>query len=218
MEVDELIDRLYALPPEQFTQARDEAARELRRGGHRDEADRVKALRRPSVEAAAVNRLVREHRDDVDAFLRAAGALREAQLAGKGDVGSATRREREALERLIAAGGDAVRRSLEAAAVDDAAAQALLEGRLERGIEPAGFGTLAAHAAGRRPAEARSAARKRAGDQAAREQVRAAKAAAEAAAADARAARRALQAAEQRLERAHKALDAAERAARRQSR
>src|SRR5205085_3763976 len=127
-----IIDRLYGLPLEEFTRARNEAAAELRQAGSRADAERVKALRKPTAAAAAVNRLVREHRAEVEAFLDAAAGLRDAQFGGQGDLASATRRERDALGRLIRIAGDAVRQTLQAAAVDDEAARALLEGRLER--------------------------------------------------------------------------------------
>jgi hypothetical protein len=39
-----------------------------------------------------------------------------------------------------------IRQTLEAAAVDDGAAEAVRQGRLAKELEPAGFGTLAAHA------------------------------------------------------------------------
>jgi hypothetical protein len=142
---DTVIDRLYGLPPEEFVRARDLAARELRAGGERAEAVRVKELRRPTASAAAVNRLVRQHRPDVERFLAAAVALQKAQLAGR-DVEKATQRERQALDKLVRVGGDQVRQSLQAAAVDSDAAQQLLEARLERELEPRGFGTLLAHA------------------------------------------------------------------------
>jgi hypothetical protein len=136
-----LIDGLYGLSPSEFTSARDQAVRELRAEGRRTEAAQVKELRKPTVAAGAVNRLVREHRADVNRFLAAADGLRKAQLGG-GDVAKATRLEREALDRLVRAGGDQVRQSLQAAAVDAEAAERLLEGKLEHELEPRGFGTL----------------------------------------------------------------------------
>ena len=138
---DKVIDRLYGLPPAEFIRGRDLAVRELRADGQRAEAARVKELRKPTESAAAVNRLVRERRADVNRFLAAADALRKAQLAGR-DIESATQREREALDTLVRAGGDRVRQSLQAAAVDAGAARQLLEARLERELEPRGFGTL----------------------------------------------------------------------------
>jgi hypothetical protein len=94
MSVDEVADRLYALPPEEFTSARNEAERELRQAGEREQADQVKALRKPSAAAGAVNRLVRNHGTQVEAFLDAAARLRDAQFAGKGDLGAAAQAER----------------------------------------------------------------------------------------------------------------------------
>jgi hypothetical protein len=139
---DEIIDRLYGLPAAKFTSARDEAVRALRKEGRRAEAAQVKERRKPNGAAAAVNRLVRDRRGDVERFLAAADALRQVQVRGQGDLTSATRQEREALGRLVRAGGDQVRQSLQAAAVDEEAARQLLAGRLERELEPRGFGTL----------------------------------------------------------------------------
>jgi len=141
MTVDQVIDRLYGLPPAEFTAARNAAAAEL----SGEDRERVKALRKPTAAAAAVNRLVREHRDDVDAFLRASAALRDAQVAGKGGLDDVTKQQRDALARLVREGGEPVRQSLLAAAVDEDAANELLAGRLERELEPRGFGTLLSH-------------------------------------------------------------------------
>jgi hypothetical protein len=160
VSVDEIADRLYAIPPEEFTRARNEAERELRKAGEREQADRVKALRKPTAAAAAVNRLVRSHRSEVEAFLAAAARLRDAQFAGKGGLGEAARAEQATLKKLVELGGESVRQTLQAAAVDDDIAQELLAARLEREPEPAGFGTLLAHA---EPAKARSTAKAKSG-------------------------------------------------------
>ncbi len=145
MAIEDIIDRLYGLPLAEFTVARNEAVGELRRAGQREAADRVKALAKPTVAAAAVNRLVREHRAEVGQFLRAAEVLRDAQFAGKGDLAAATMREGEELERLVHTGGEAVRQTLLAAAADEDAARQLVEARLERELALRGFGTLLAH-------------------------------------------------------------------------
>jgi len=146
VSLDEVTDRLYALPPEEFTPARKQAERELRQAGEREQADQVKALRKPNAAASAVNRLVHNHRIQVEAFLDTAARLRDAQFAGKGDLGAAARAERVALEELVDLGGESVRASLQAAAVDDDIARELRAARLVREPEPAGFGTLLAHA------------------------------------------------------------------------
>jgi len=141
-------DDLYGLPLEEFTAARNALAKER---------PEVKALRKPSIAAWAVNQLARRHRNELEAFLAAAARLRDAQL-GEGDVAEATRAEREALRRLLqiageysgAAQAERVRQTLQAAAVDDEAAEQVRAGRLERELEPAGFGSLLAGATARR--------------------------------------------------------------------
>jgi hypothetical protein len=212
--VDKVIDALYGLPLEQFTRARDEAARELRQAGEREDAEQVKALRKPAVSAAAVNRLVREHRREVEAFLKAAASLRDAQFAGQGDLAAARERERQALNRLIQVGGTDVRQSLLAAAVDDEAARELLQGRLVRELEPRGFGTLASHAkpsaakptTGRRP----SPKPKKPDDRAARAKLREAQAALTAAEAQEQQARRHWTHVQKELERARAVAEKAQ--------
>jgi len=145
MDAEEIIDSLYSLPLSKFTSARNEAERELRNAGEMEQAARVKSLRKPTAAASAANSLVRSHRAEVNAFLEAAAKLRDAQFAGKGDPAAASRTEREALEALVSLGGEAVRPTLQAAAVDDNTARELLEARLVREPEPAGFGTLLTH-------------------------------------------------------------------------
>jgi hypothetical protein len=163
--VDEAAALLYGLPLDEFTTARNAAAKELRDRGLRDEAEAVKAFTKPSVAAWAVNQLTRKRHADLDGFLDAAVAAREAQLGGKPEAREAVKHQRDALEKLVRAaraelGGKAseavagkIRQTLEAAAVDDQAAEDVRKGRLQKELEPAGFGTLAAHAPS--PAKAR---------------------------------------------------------------
>jgi hypothetical protein len=168
--VDEAAERLYGLALADFTRERDAAAAALRKEGRREEADEVKRLPKPTTAAWAANQLVRRHSDTLAAFLDAASALRDAQFRGKGDLDRATRAERDALSRLVAAAKselsgaasravvDRVRETLQAAAVDDAAAQELTSGRLARELEPAGFGSLLAHVPDKLPQRERKAA------------------------------------------------------------
>jgi hypothetical protein len=225
--VEEVTDRLYRLPLAEFTTARNDAARELRKAGQREAAERVKALRKPTAVAGAVNRLVREHRAEVEEFLRAAAALRDAQFSGAGDLVGTTRQEHEALDRLIGLGGEAVRQTLLAAAVDDDAAEQVLEARLERELEPRGFGTLLVHTTGlarvapvARPAPAKSARTKptpappdskKPDDSAARAKLQEAEAGLGAAEAEEHQARRHWEQTRRELERARTAVDEARR-------
>jgi hypothetical protein len=209
MATDEIADRLYGLPIEEFTSARNDAATELRNAGRRDEADEVKALRKPTAAAAAVNRLVREHRDPVEEYLAAAAALRDAQFAGKGDVAAATKHEREALDRLVDLASGEVRQTLQAAAVDDAAAEELRRGRLVRELEPRGFGTLLSHA---KPAPAKpKPAKPKPDDRGARAKLQQAKDALTAARSEERQARRQWEEAQGIVARAEAAVEKAQR-------
>lgn len=87
-------DDLYALPPEEFVAARDALARSL----PKDEAAAVRALRRPTVVAAAINAAVRRSPalvatleaasvdEELAEALRAGRLVREAQAGGFGPV------------------------------------------------------------------------------------------------------------------------------------
>jgi hypothetical protein len=215
MDAEEIIDRLYSLPLSEFTSARNEAERELRKAGETEQAARVKALRKPSAAAAAANSLVRAHRPEVDAFLGAAAKLRDAQFAGKGDLAAASRAEREALEALVSLGGEAVRSTLQAAAVDDNTARELREARLVREPEPAGFGTLLTHAEPQATAPGKAKQREtqapRPDDKAARKRLKEAELALSAAVADEQHAQRRWTQAQRDLETAQATLEKARR-------
>src|SRR4051812_417513 len=75
---DERTARLYGLPLAEFTPERNALAAELSREGARERAAAVKALRKPSAAAWAVNQLVRAEPDLVEALLGAGGELRQA--------------------------------------------------------------------------------------------------------------------------------------------
>jgi hypothetical protein len=156
------VERLFGLAPAAFVAARDEAARRLKREGDAEAAARVKALRRPSLSAWAVNQLARERRADLARLLEAGERLRaahEAAVSGAGatELRVATRTERQAVaglleaavEVLTAAGHpatdatrDRIAATLHAAAADPAAAEQVGRGRLTHDLDPSGFGAL----------------------------------------------------------------------------
>jgi hypothetical protein len=150
-DLDEVADALYALPPADFTAARN--ARAADTGGER--GARIARLRKPSVAAWAVNLLVRdgqladavalsralrEAQDDLDAVeLARLGRQRRALVAGLA---------RRAVELADAAGASLsaaavtdVETTVNAAIVDAGVGVAVLTGRLVRtipqGAEPA---------------------------------------------------------------------------------
>lgn len=155
---DDLADRLYGLELDEFTPARDAAAKELRKEKRRDEAAVVAKLRKPSAAAWLVNRLARERPEDVDALLEAGEALRDAQeraVAGEGaggDLREAADAERRAVDELVRAarelepGGrkpsqaalEQVRATLHAAAADPTVREGVRAGRLVREVAAGG--------------------------------------------------------------------------------
>ena len=80
-------DELFGLAPEEFVAARDGLARRLKREGDAETAARVKALRRPTLSAWAVNQLARARGRELEPLLDAGERLRSAHqdaLAGGG--------------------------------------------------------------------------------------------------------------------------------------
>ena len=166
---------LYGLPLEEFTPARDALAKELKAAGRKDEAGEVKALRKPSVAAWALNRTARDHPDAVAALRSAGAGVREAQEAAlSGDAGrlrEASRALSDEIDRVagLAAGAlesagrpastaqqEKLAATLRTAAVDDAAGEALARGVLVDELGATGFSLLGSLsgdlAAGARPA------------------------------------------------------------------
>ncbi len=176
------LDRLYGLPPGEFTPARNDLARELKRSGDAAGADRVQELKKPSRAAGAINRAARGNRRDVKRLLDAAAKLGEAQeqlLQGGGRRGiqQAVERERAAVDKLMAAveaelerergASEAMlgraRGTLHAVATDPDLRTELEAGRVSEDRTAVGLGPLTAGGAsgGGRPAGARSSAKKR---------------------------------------------------------
>jgi DNA repair exonuclease SbcCD ATPase subunit len=162
--VEEEIDRLYGKPLHEFTAARDALARDLRRAGDRAAADEVKALRKPTVSAWAINQLARNERMKVRSVLVGGEKLRSAhaELLGGGrpaKVTEASDAERKAIGHLVSSAAkilsqaghstnestlERVASTLRAAAVDDEGRLLLEKGRLTRDLDPSGFGPLGA--------------------------------------------------------------------------
>ena len=157
MPADERIDALFAGPAEDFVAARDALVKELKAAGDKDAAAEVKALRRPTVAAWAVNQVARTSKKDVAELLRVGDRLRdvhEALLEGKGDAGvrEVTAERRRLVSQLtkqavavLGAGGhaqaEAITHTFDAAVADPEAGLAVRSGRLSKELEaPSGFG------------------------------------------------------------------------------
>jgi hypothetical protein len=151
-DVDAAVDALYALDLDEFTAARDRLVRELRGAGDRDAAATVKALRKPSRVAWAVNQAVRREPDALDAVLEAGQHLRDVQqealASARADgLHDAVRARQQAVRALtdVAVGllgatgesaRDEIEQTLNAASIDPASANAVREARLTRELEP----------------------------------------------------------------------------------
>ena len=110
----EVADRLYAEPLSDFTAARDAEARGAASGDTADKelAGRVKALRKPSIAAWAVNLLVRRESDQIDQVLALGESLRDAaaSMAGE-DLRALTRQRRQLTHALATTARDLARES-----------------------------------------------------------------------------------------------------------
>lgn len=156
MDLDPVVDELYGLSPSEFTATRDERAAAARQEGDRALTGDIKALRRPSTAAWAVNMLARHRSDQVAALVDLGQKLREAQETLSGDQIRALGRQRHQVvaglarecRRLTGDLGDPisdsverqVQETLEAALADPAAGRAVSSGRLVRPLSHAGLG------------------------------------------------------------------------------
>ena len=80
-----IADGLYALVPEEFTEARDGQVDKARREGQPDAARLIKTWRRPRTSAWLVNMLARERADQLSQLYDLDAALRGAQQRGAGE-------------------------------------------------------------------------------------------------------------------------------------
>ena len=118
-ELLEIADRLYAEPQTEFTAARDAAAKQQT---DKELAARVKALKKPSVAAWAVNVLVRRESDQIDQVLALGDSLRAAAESMSGeDLRALTRQRRQLTNALAGTARDLAREQdvrLTAAVID----------------------------------------------------------------------------------------------------
>jgi hypothetical protein len=164
-ESDQRLDELYREHPEGFVAGRDRLAKELRADGDRDEADRIKKLRRPSNAAWLINRAALTSAAQLEQFDEASRELEVAQqraLEGQDEGGAGWRaaaaREREATGAVVDAAEGAARdaghppsqrvlelvgETLRAASGDPDLRERVLRGRVEREQSAATLGTPA---------------------------------------------------------------------------
>jgi hypothetical protein len=144
VDLDEVAERLYGLPPEEFTAARDAAAREA---ADADLKKAIKALRRPTAAAHAVNVLVRHRADDVDALVALGDDMRAAMGGDPQEMRRTSEERRERIAALVdpdlpTAVQQDVTATLEAATADPDLGTAVRSGRLVKPLRYAGFGAM----------------------------------------------------------------------------
>lgn len=156
--LDTAVRELYRLDPAEFTARRDALAARFRKEGDAEVSKEVKALKRPSLPAWAVNALALERPDELTRLLDLGDRLREAQARLSGDELRRLTRDRQQVIAALAAetrelaagkGHDLteaalrqVEETLTAALTDQAAATAVTSGRLVRPLEHAGIGPV----------------------------------------------------------------------------
>jgi hypothetical protein len=154
-ELTAIADALYAGPADDFTDARNRAAKDI---GDKELAARIKKLKKPSVAAWAVNLLVRRESEQIDSVLGLAGQLRAAAEALDGEELRALTRQRRQLTTALASSArslardagvrltgpvvDQVEGMLTAAMLDPVAAQAVRTGRVVTAFTSTGVSEL----------------------------------------------------------------------------
>lgn len=162
-DLDAELQQLYRGPLEEFTAARNDLAKQLRKLGSGEDAERVRALAKPTPSAWAVNVLFDRDKEKMDALLAAGKRARAAQqeaVSGRGAEAlreglGAVRRLIDELRRLgvgiLAESGRTASRAimerigtdLQALALSPAAAEEASRRWLDRDLDPPGFEVLA---------------------------------------------------------------------------
>ncbi len=154
-EFESTVEQLYAGPPDQFIAQRDAAVKRARAAGDRDDADQLKALRRPTVAAALLNQLHRRDGAGLDELLKLGEQLRAAQSKLDATSMKSLSAQRNSLvsrlvdeiseasdEPLSATVREQLSDTLVAAVADADAGRAVGSGRLVSGLRYSGFGDV----------------------------------------------------------------------------
>ena len=163
MDLDEVADELYAVPPDEFVAVRGQRQDDARAAGNRTLAREIGALPKPTAAAWVCNLLVREQRAEIEGLVELGDLLRQAQESLAGDQLRALDRQRSQLLTALTRQATALARehgvrvgstvetqvadTLRAALADPEAGEALLSGRLTGAMSYSGLGTT-----GTRPA------------------------------------------------------------------
>lgn len=158
MNLDDAADELYALPPDEFVEARNALAKKVKSEGAGDVAARIKALRKPTLAAWLTNRLARQHPDEVAQLAELGERMRKAMSGMDGAaLRELTSERKKQVDTLLKAARkiakdagqkaspdliETIAGSLEAAIADPRAAEELLAAHLSHGLQHVGFGAV----------------------------------------------------------------------------
>lgn len=167
----EAATELYRAQPGDFVNRREALTKQARSEGDRTLAQRIKAMRRPTVAAWVLNTLVQEESPTLSDLLTVGAQLRAAQAMLDRDAMKELTARRQAGERAVVEEAVArfaergekltpvtvteVENTLRAAVADPAAAAAVGSGQLVRALSYAGFGEVDLTSATAVPAEER---------------------------------------------------------------
>jgi hypothetical protein len=158
VDLDDVADELYGVPPEEFVAARTAARDRAKAAGEKELAAEIATLPKPATAAWVCNLLVRAHPEEIAQLVELGGMMREAQRSLSGEqmkelgkqrsqVVSALTRQARALAH--AAGHDVssaiaeqVEGTLRAAVADPDAGEALLGARLTAALSYTGLGPV----------------------------------------------------------------------------
>lgn len=158
MDLADVADELYAVPPEDFIAERTAARDRARTAGDKELAAEIAGLPKPSSAAWVCNLLVRRRHEEIAQLVELGGLMRQAQASLSGDQLKELGKQRSQVvaaltrqARALAAGeghpvsttiGEQVEETLRAAVADADAGAALLGGRLTSALSYNGFGPV----------------------------------------------------------------------------
>ncbi len=209
------LERLLGLPLDEFTAARTEAVKRLRKEGQADEAAELQAVKKPTAPVWALNQAARREPGDVRALVRAAERVRQDPAGGDADfrthLGDVVREAERALAEAKHKLSQETTRRITTTARAAAASlpNELIRGVLRDELEPSGFEAMAGMAPPPKPSASQKATAKKEDAAAKRKRVEEARGALAEARDEARRLRQEADAAERA---AAKAIGAAEKA------
>lgn len=140
MDFDEVADELYAGDPAEFVAVRNQRAKEAKAAGDAALAERIRALRKPTLAATILNR--RAGSPELAELAKLGDELRKAHsaLAGE-DLRKLAKRRQELVNRILRderSMSESVSRDVEAVVADPEVAALALAGRLSSGADSTG--------------------------------------------------------------------------------